>query len=117
MRLLSTLAYWEGAILLAGFAGVILSKLATGRISLSCLLEGDVRDEESPSGFSTRASAGRTQALLVTLFVAGYYLLQVFHNPREMPQVPGSMVAALAGSHAIYLGGKWQDMRSNRQQP
>jgi hypothetical protein len=114
MRPLVTLAYWEGAILFGGLLGIVLGKLLTGAISLSYLLDGDVRDPDSASGYSTRASAGRTQALMVTLFVAGYYLLQVIHNPRELPPLPGPMVAALGASHAFYLGGKARAMLKGR---
>ena len=110
MRFLTTLAYWEGAILVGGLFCVVLWKLMTGGISLNYLLNGDVRDPDSPTGFSTTPSPGRIQALAVTLFVAGYYLLQVMHNPKEFPKMPDTVLGALAGSHALYLGGKAQAM-------
>lgn len=110
MRMISTLVYWEGLILLGGFVGIVLWKLLTGSISLNGLLEGDVRDPKAfdGSGFSASPSAGRTQLLVVTLFVALWYLLQVIQHPREFPKLPGAMIGALAGSHALYLGGKAQ---------
>jgi hypothetical protein len=110
MRALSTLAYWEGLILLGGFFGLVLWKLLTGRISLDQLLEGDARDPNSADGYSTYVSAGRTQSLASTLFVAGYYLLQVAHNPKQFPSLPAQLVGALAGSQALYLGGKARAM-------
>ena len=106
MRTLSTLAQWEGLILLGGFIGIVLWKLLTGGISLGQLLEGDVRDLNRPDGFLTYVSAGRTQALASTLFVAGYYLIEVVHNPKQFPTMPTEVVGALAGSQALYLGGK-----------
>jgi hypothetical protein len=106
MRSIATFAYWEVVILFGGLFGIVLGKLLTGSISLGYLLDGDVRDPKSDTGFSTEASTGRTQALMVTLAVAGYYLLQVIHNPRELPQVSGWMVAALGGSHTWFLGEK-----------
>jgi hypothetical protein len=114
MRFLMTLAYWEGAILFGGLFCVVLWKLLTGGISLSYLLDGDVRDSDSPTGFSTNASAGRTQALMVTLFVAGYYLLQVIHNPKELPPLSPWLVGVLGGSHALYLMEKAQTLLSGR---
>ena len=114
MHTLLVLARWEGLILLGGLFGIVLWKLLTGGISLSYLLDGDVRDPDSSTGFSTHASAGRTQALMVTFFVAGYYLLQVIHNPKELPQLPAQMVAALGGSHALYLGGKARAILTGR---
>ncbi len=108
------LAAVVGVILFGGFFCIVLWKLLRGEISLSYLLDGDVRDPGSASGFSTSPSAGRTQSLLVTLFVAGYYLLQVIHNPKQMPAVSPWMVVALGGSHALYLGEKVQAMLPGR---
>jgi hypothetical protein len=114
MRALSTFAYWEGVILLGGFFGLVLWKLLTGGISLEQLLEGDVPDPHTAEGYSTYVSAGRTQSLASTLFVAGYYLLQVVHNPKQFPTVPIQLVGALAGSQALYLGGKARAMLHGR---
>jgi hypothetical protein len=106
MRWLSLFAYWEGLILLSGFFGIVFWKLMTGEISLDGLLEGDVRDSNNASGYSTYASAGRAQSLTLTLFVALYYLVQVVHHPSEFPKLPGGLLGLLAGSQALYLGGK-----------
>ena len=114
MHFLMTLAYWEGAILFGGLFCVVLWKLMTGGISLNYLLDGDVRDSGSPTGFSTSVSPGRIQALIVTLLVAGYYLLQVIHNPKEFPKMPNALLGALAGSHVLYLVGKAQAMLPGR---
>ena len=43
---------------------------------------------------------------MVTSLMAGYYLLQVIHDPTTFPKIPVSWIVALGGSHAIYLGGK-----------
>jgi hypothetical protein len=114
MNSLAKFASWEGAILFGGLVCVVSWKLLSGDIGLSYLLDGDFRDPGSPTGFSTGASAGRTQALMVTLFVAGYYLLQVIQNPKELPSVSPWMVGALGGSHALYLGEKVQAMLPGR---
>jgi len=110
MHSLATVARWEGVVLLGGFLGVVFWKLLTGSIPLAGLLDGDVRDSESAHGFSSQASAGRAQSLMVTLFVAMWYLLQVIHNPREFPKLSDTLVGGLAGSQALYLGGKAQAM-------
>ena len=103
----STLAQWEGFLLLGGFVAIVFWKLATQSISLNQLLEGDIRGKD---GYETYTSAGRAQSLLITLFAALYYLLQIIHNPKEFPSLPAGLVAALAGSQAVYLGGKAQAM-------
>jgi len=110
----STLAQWEGFLLLGGFFAIVFWKLATQSISLDQLLEGDIRDPNGKDGYSTYISAGRAQSLLITIFAALYYLLQVIHNPREFPTLPNGLVAALAGSQALYLGGKAQAMWMGR---
>jgi hypothetical protein len=97
-------------ILFGGFFAVVLWKLLSGDISLSYLLDADLQDDAG--GYSSGSSAGRTQSLVVTLIVAGYYLLQVFHDPTKFPKLPGAMVGALAGSQALYLGGKAQALFS-----
>ena len=107
-------AYWEAVVLFGGFLGIVLWKLLTGGIRLNYLLDGDVRDPDSASGFSSQASTGRTQTLVVTLFIAGYYLQQVIRNPTEFPQVPAPVVIALGGSHAFYLAGKARDLLKGR---
>ena len=42
----STLAYWEGIIIIAGFFGVVAWKLMTGEIDLEGLFVGDMRDKQ-----------------------------------------------------------------------
>ena len=110
MHSIVTLARWEAVILFGGIFGVVFWKLASGAIPLDGLLDADVRDKNSPdgSGLSTVPSGGRAQILLVILSVAVWYLLQVIHNPRQFPQIPDSMLRALAGSSVLYLGGKTQ---------
>lgn len=107
----STLAYWEGLILIVGLFGVVFWKLCTGEIDLDQLFEGDSGEDDDQT---SDVSAGRVQMFVVTISAAGYYLLQVIQNPTQFPAVPSGLVAALAGSHAIYLGGKAQDMLSGR---
>lgn len=104
----SVLAKWEGILLLGGLACIILWKIADGSISLDQLFDGDSLDPDSGAadGLSSYASAGRTQAFLVTLFVAAYYLRQVIANPTHFPEIPNALVLALGGSQILYLGGK-----------
>jgi hypothetical protein len=114
MNSLIRVATTMAVVLFSGFFCVLAWKMATGGISLGYLLDGDVQDPDDPSEFSTQPSAGRVQAFVTTLIVAGYYLLQVIHNPRVFPKLPNAMVGALAGSHTLYLAGKAQAMLSDR---
>jgi len=96
-------------VLLGGFASVVLWRIVSGQISLAYLLEADVRNADG-SGFTTEVSPGRVQALILTLYVALYYLLQVINNPKQFPTLPAELVAALAASHGWYLVGKAQTL-------
>jgi len=107
------LAIWEGVILLFGFIGVVLWKLVTGDISLEYLLYGDARVRRGAPP-STFFSPGRAQMLMMTVIFAGYYLLQVIQDPTHFPDVPDGVLAVLAGSHAVYLGGKAQSLYLGR---
>jgi hypothetical protein len=98
----ATLAEWIGFLLFGGFFAVVFWKLATGSIPLDQLLE--------TGGPISSSSASRAQSLGVTLFVAAYYLIHVIQNPRQFPEVPPSLVAILAGSQTMYLGGKALDI-------
>lgn len=112
MPSLSTLASWEGLILIGGLFGIVVWKMMTGEIPLEQLFEGDSLARDGTR--SSYASGGRVQAFLVTIYVAFYYLMQVIHNPKEFPEVPTSVVGVLAGSHAVYLGGKARAMLLSR---
>ena len=76
MPSVSILAYWGGLILIGGFFGIVFWKAVTGGIDLGQLLDGDIRDRTSPEGYSSYASSGRAQLLLITTFTALFYPLQ-----------------------------------------
>ncbi len=109
-----TLTYWGGLILIGGFFGIVFWKLLTGGIILERLLEGDIRDPHGENRYSSYVSPGRVQSLLITLFAALYYLVQVINNPKKFPEVPNGLVGTLAASQALYLGGKAQAMLLGR---
>jgi len=54
------------------------------------------------------------QSLIITLFAAAYYLVQVINNPKAFPALPNELMGVLAGSQALYLGGKAQAMLLGR---
>ena len=108
----ATLAYWEGLVLLGGFVAVVFWKLATGEMAIEDLLTGYRREEDGT--YTAYESAGRVQTFLVTIGVGAYYVLQVIRNPHQFPDVPNLMVGTLAGSHAVYLGGKARALLSGQ---
>src|SRR5438477_5339909 len=102
MTLLSQLAGYAALGLIAGFTLVVAWKIVSGGISLDGLLDSfDDRGKR-------RSSPGRLQLLLFTGVVAAQYVPAVLKNPggHSLPAVPQAVLAALAGSQAVYLGGK-----------
>jgi hypothetical protein len=100
MTFLAKLATVAGAILVCGFFGVVLLKIATGRISLASLLStADGKRSYSPA---------RLQLLIFTVAVAASYLYSALVDPSRdsLPDLPASVLVALGGSQAVYLGGK-----------
>jgi hypothetical protein len=109
----ATVAEWAGFLLFGGFFAVVFWKLATGNIPLDQLLETGIRnsqDGKADDPQTSSVSAGRAQSLAVTLFVALYCLIRVIQNPKQIPELPGTLVAILAGSQTMYLGGKALDL-------
>jgi hypothetical protein len=100
MASLARLARLEVVLLIGGFTAVILWKLLTGGLRLNGLLS--VKEK----GASAVFSPGRAQLLAFTIFTAIDYLMQTIHDPSKLPQLPATLVTALGGSQAIYLGGK-----------
>jgi hypothetical protein len=104
MRLLFTAARWEVITLLVAFGVVMIWRLCrTGSFA------GLLRAHDGSF------SPGRTQLLVITIGAALQYLLATIHDPSHLPAMPQSLVAALGGSQAIYLGTKaWSIFGSKR---
>lgn len=108
MPSLLNMARWEGYILVGGFLAVVSFKLMAGGINLHGLLDGDVR--RADGRVSTSASAGRSQLLLLTLFSALYYVLQIIQTPGEFPKLPDALLGVLGLSQSVYLLGKAKNL-------
>jgi hypothetical protein len=102
MATLVRIGVFAGGFILLGFAAVVVLHLVTGRIPLAGLL-----DSKAPDGRPSFSPA-RLQMLIFTVVVAAQYLHAVIVNPTQdsLPALPQGVVAALGGSHAVYLGGK-----------
>jgi hypothetical protein len=95
---LPLLARYAELALISGYVLVVGWKLVNGAIATDGLLR-------SSDG---RQSPGRQQLLLFTIVAAAQYLAAVWKNPgaQSLPAPPQGMLAILAGSQAVYLGGK-----------
>jgi hypothetical protein len=114
MPLFVKFAYWEAVLPFGGSLGVVLWMSLTGQHPSELPARRRRSRPKQCAWVSSQASTGRAQTLVVTLFVAGYDLLQVIRNPTELPQLPVPMVMALGASHAFYLAGKARDRFKGR---
>jgi hypothetical protein len=80
---------------LAAVVALIAYRILTGQISLQGLftMDGD------------RFSPERLQLALVTFGLLGIFVGEAF-STWKMPAVPSELIALLAGSQVLYLGGK-----------
>jgi hypothetical protein len=81
---------WLSAVMI-----LIVYRILTGRISLRGLLTTD----------GDRFSPERLQLLLITFATLAAYLENAV-SINAMATLPNELVVVLAGSHALYLGGK-----------
>jgi len=80
---------------LIAIAVLIGYRILTGRIALDGLLTIN----------GAQFSLERFQLLLVTVGALGIYVGEAL-GAKTMPAVPDGVLPFLAGSHALYLGGK-----------
>lgn len=101
MEQLQTLVRWAALGFLTSLAVIIFAKLLFGSISLRGLLTGDRK------GGAEYFSVGRTQLLILTLFVAVSYVRDMLLNScSSVPDIPTRALLWLVGSQLFYLAGK-----------
>jgi hypothetical protein len=88
---------------LAVVAAFVVVQMLRGRIPLAGLFEA----KTDPAGTSA-LNLDRHQLLILSVGYAVYYVVQALHLEQgsAMPDVPSSVLYLLAGSQAVYLGGK-----------
>lgn len=95
---LAGVARFEILAFLAATAAIVFYKGLTGGPGLASLLSGT-------SGGPIHSE--RLILLLVTLFGAAQYLSQIAQSTgKSLPDVPAALLAAVAASSGVYLGGK-----------
>ena len=104
MDALAAALRYEMLLLLVILIGIIGYKLLVQEINVSGLLLDKTNRRV--------VSAGRLQLLIVTLSIAIYYLFMVMDtkDSEKLPDMPNEFIVALAGSHSIFLAGKFYDM-------
>jgi hypothetical protein len=99
-----------GLTLLSALITVVVIQLATGTINTRGLVTDktlDARESVSPA---------RAQLLFSTITVAALYAYRVVttRGASSLPDVPGSVLAFVAASHATYTVGKAITVLSGR---
>ena len=84
MSVLRALIQVEVWLFLGAVSLIVLHRLVSGGINIG------------------EAQLNRAQLLLSVIAVAAYYLAMVISR-RELPSVPGAVIAALGGSNVIHL--------------
>ena len=100
MNTLATVLKYELLVLLTALAALLAYRMITQQINVTGLL----MDKTSGRAISP----ARIQMLIVTLGIAGYYLMMVVDakNKGQLPELPNEYIVALGGSHSIFLLGK-----------
>ena len=100
MNTLATVVRYEMLFVLLGLAAVVGYRLITQQINVDGLL----MDKTSGRAISP----ARIQMLMVTMGIAGYYLMMVLDakNTSRLPDLPNETVMAFGASHSIFLLGK-----------
>jgi hypothetical protein len=108
MEALATALRYETLALLIGLISIIGYRLLIGKINTDGLLKDKTGD--------AKFSPGRLQMLVTTVSIALYYVFMVLKttDTGRLPDMPTEFLVALAGSHAIYLGGKLHGMLASK---
>jgi len=93
MEVLPTAVYWVGLFFWFGLAGLIAVRLLSGRINTRGLLYGVRGDGNGYLVQSVYSSYSSQVARLSIPFQ------RLFALPTRLPDVPGSWIAVLGGSH------------------
>ena len=116
MESLTTLIRYEILLFLAALTLIVFYQLLSGKINMRGLLFAKGKAAASPStGQSTNGlSPSRIQLLIVSIGVAIYLLAEVLRDPSQFPEIPTGLLLLIAGSEAIYLARKANNLLLRR---
>ncbi len=116
MTSLVTVIRFEILLFLGALALIVFYQLLTGRISMRRLLFAKGRESAGPS--TRRRTSGlspsRIQLLVISIGVAIYLLAEVMRDPSKFPEIPVGLLLLMAGSEAIYLARKANNLMFRR---
>ena len=116
MTSLVTVIRFEILLFLGALALIVFYQLLTGRINMRRLLFSKGRESAGPS--TRRRTSGlspsRIQLLVISIGVAIYLLAEVMRDPSKFPEIPVGLLLLMAGSEAIYLARKANNLMFRR---
>ncbi len=108
MGSITTVLKYEVLLFLGVLTFIVFYQLLTGKINMRRLLFAKGRESAGPS--TRRRTSGlspsRIQLLVISIGVAIYLLAEVMRDPSKFPEIPVGLLLLMAGSEAIYLARK-----------
>jgi hypothetical protein len=106
----------EVLLIFGALALIVFYQLVTGKINMRRLLFAKGR---AVADASTRQGTGglspsRIQLLVVSIGVAIYLLAEVMRDSSQFPEIPIGLLLLMAGSEAIYLARKANNLLPRR---
>ncbi|MFV2045552.1 MAG: hypothetical protein ACC700_20250 [Anaerolineales bacterium] len=112
----TTVLRYEVLLFLGAIAFIITYQLLAGKINTRRLLFAKGRDAAGPTirRRTSGLSPSRIQLLVITIGVAIYLLAEVIRDPSRFPEIPTGLLLLMAGSEAIYLARKANNLIIHR---
>jgi len=95
-------------VFLIALALIVTYQILTGKINMRRLLFAKGR------GVTAGLSPSRIQLLVVSIGIAIYLLAEVLRDPSRLPEIPTGLLLLMAGSEAIYLARKANNLMPRR---
>ena len=120
MGSISTVIRYEILLFLGALAFIVVYQMLTGGINMRRLLfakgcaaadpSTQRRTDPLPGQRTSGLSPSRIQLLVITIGVAIYLLAEVVRDPSQFPEIPTGLLLLMAGSEAIYLARKFNNL-------
>ncbi len=123
MGSVTTILRYEVLLFLGALALIVFYQLLTGKINMRRLLfarraAADPSTSQQTSPSTQRRTNGlspsRIQLLVITIGVAIYLLAEVVRDRSQFPEIPTGLLLLMAGSEAIYLARKANNLLLGR---
>jgi len=117
MGSVTTILRYEVLLFLGALTLIVFYQLVTGRINTRRLLfaKGRAAASSLTRQESSGLSPSRIQLLVISIGVAIYLLAEVIRDPSQFPEIQTGLLLLMAGSEAIYLARKANNLVLGRK--